>query len=181
MTLINCEINLILAWSENLLITNGARREKTVGTSTNENSQYPEVNNPRNATFKITNIKMHVPVVTLSAENDKKLLEQLRIRFKRTIKWNKCKSEMTNQTQNNNLDYLIDPIFTKVNRLFVLSFENENERTLFSKYDVPNVQIKGFNVLIDRKNIFGTPIRNDEETYEQIIEMEEKMITRQAI
>ena len=51
---------------------------------------------------------------------------------------------MTNKTQNNNLNYLIVPTFTKVNRLFVLSFENENDRISFSKYYVPNVQIKDF-------------------------------------
>ena len=78
---------------------------------------------------------------------------------------------MTNKTQNNNLNYLIDPTFTKVNRLFVLSFENENDRTSFSKYYVPNVQIKDFNVLIDGKSFFDMPIKNGEETYEQIIEM----------
>ena len=55
--------------------------------------------------------------------------------------------------------------------MFVLSFENENDRTSFSKYCVPNVQIKYFNVLIDGKSFFGMPIKNDEETYEQIIEM----------
>ena len=66
---------------------------------------------------------------------------------------------MTNQTKNSNLNYLIDPTFTKVNRLFVLSFENENDRTSFSKYYVPNVQ----------KKIFDMPIKNDEERYKQII------------
>ena len=111
------------------------------------------------------------PVITLSTENDKRLLQQLRTGFKRTIKWNKYRSEMTNQTQNNNLNYLIDPTFTKVNRLFVLSFENEDDRRSFSKYYVPNVQIKDFNVLIDGKSFFDMPIKNEEETYEQIIEM----------
>ena len=71
---------------------------------------------------------------------------------------------MTYQTQNNNVNYLIDPTFTKVNRLLVLSFENENDRTSFSKYYVPNVQIKDFNVLIDEKSFFGMPIKNGEET-----------------
>ena len=56
---------------------------------------------------------------------------------------------MTNHTKNNNLNYLIDPTITKVNRLVVLSFENENERTSFSKYYVPNVQIKDFSVLVN--------------------------------
>ena len=80
---------------------------------------------------------------------------------------------MTNQTKNNNLYYLIDQTFTKVNRLFVLSFENENNRTSFSKYYVPNVKIKNYDVLIDGKRLFffDTPRKNEEETYEQIIEM----------
>ena len=71
---------------------------------------------------------------------------------------------MTNQTQNNNLNYLIDPTFIKVNRSFVLSFENKNDRTSFSKYHVPNVQIKDFNVLIDGKRFFDIPRKNGEET-----------------
>ena len=73
---------------------------------------------------------MYVPVVTLSAEDDNELLEQLKVGFKRAIKWNKYKSEMSNQTKNNDLNYLIDPTSTNVNRLFVLSFENEDDRIL---------------------------------------------------
>ena len=56
------------------------------------------------------------------------MIEQLRTGFKRTLKWNKYRSEMTNQTKNNNLNYLIDPIFPKFNGLFLLSFENDNDR-----------------------------------------------------
>ena len=78
---------------------------------------------------------------------------------------------MTNQTKNNNLNYLIDATFTKVNRFFVLPFQNEDDRTSFSKYYIPSVEIKYFNVLTDGKGFFDTPIKNDEETYEQIIEM----------
>ena len=78
---------------------------------------------------------------------------------------------MTNQTKNNNLSYLINPTFTKVNRLLVLSFENENDRTSFSKYYVPNVQLKDFNVLIDEKSFSDKPIKNGEEICEQIIDM----------
>ena len=76
---------------------------------------------------------------------------------------------MTNQTKNNNLNYLINPTFTKVNRLFVLSFENENDRTSFSKYYVPKVEIKDFNVLIDGKSFFDVPVKNKEEAYEKIM------------
>ena len=88
---------------------------------------------PENATFKITDTKLHVPVVTLSAGNNNKLLEQLKTGFKRTIKWNKYRSEMSNETKTNNLNYLIDPTFTNVNKLFVLSFENEADRNFLSK------------------------------------------------
>ena len=67
-----------------------------------------EIDNPKNATFQITDTKLYVPVVTLSKENDIKLSEQLKSGFKRTIKWNKYRSQMTIQPQNNNLNYLID-------------------------------------------------------------------------
>ena len=118
MPLINCELSLILTWSGECVITSMERR---VITNTQRDPS------PIGATFKITDTKLYLPVVTLSTENDKKLLEQ-----SRTIKWNKYRSEMTNQTKNYNLNYLIDPTFTKVSSLFVLSFENENDRKSFS-------------------------------------------------
>ena len=114
---------------------------------------------------------MYVPVVTLSAENDNKPLEQLKKGFKRTIKWNKYRSEMSNQTKNNNLNYLIDPTFTNLNGLFVLTFENEDDRTSFSKYCVPKVEIKDFTVLIDGKPFLEIPVKSKEEAYEVIIGM----------
>ena len=79
---------------------------------------------------------MFVTVVTLSAENDNKLLAQLKTGFKRPTTWNKFRSEISNPTKNNNLNYLIDQTFTNVNRLFVLSYENETDRTFLSKYYV---------------------------------------------
>ena len=114
---------------------------------------------------------MYVPVVTLSAKNDNKLLEQLKTGFKRTIKWNKYRSEMSNQTEKNILNYFIVPTFTNVNRLFVLTFENEDDRTSFSKYYLPKVEIKDFNLLTDGKPFFEIPVKNKEEAYEAIIEM----------
>ena len=162
MPLINCELSLILTWSGECVITSMERR---VITNTQRDPS------PTGATFKITDTKLYLPVVTLSTENDKKLLEQSRTGFKRTIKRNKYRSEMTNETKNNNLDYLIDPTFTKANRLCVLSFENEKDRTSFSKYYVPNVQEKDFNVLINGKSFFEIPMKNCEETYKHIIEM----------
>ena len=116
-----------------------------------------EINNPEDATFQITDTKLYVPVVTLSKENDIKLLEKLKSGFKRTIKWNKYRSQMTIQPQNNNLNYLIDPTFTNVNRLFVLSFprnNNTDSRYSYSNYYVPKVKISDFNVLIDGRSFF---------------------------
>ena len=78
---------------------------------------------------------------------------------------------MTNQTKTNNLNYLNDPTFNKVNRIFALSFQNEEDRTSFSKYYTPKVEIKDFNVLIDGKSFFNMPVKNKEEVYEKIVEI----------
>ena len=131
MPLINYEVSLTLTWSENCVLTGITRQAERV--AQRGNPARPAINAPTNATFQITDTKLYVPVVTLSTENDKKLLEQLRTGFKRTIKWNKYRSEMTNQTKTNNLNYLIDPTFNKVNRFFVLSLENEANRNFFFK------------------------------------------------
>ena len=78
---------------------------------------------------------------------------------------------MSNQNKNNNLNYLIDTTFSNVNRLFILSFENEDDRTSYYKYYLPSVEIKDYNVLIDGNAFFELPIKNIEETYEKIIQI----------
>ena len=105
-TLINCEVNLILTWSSTCVITNsaGARR------------------------FTITDTKLYVPVVTLSTQDNAKLLQQLKSGFKRTINWNKYQSYPKAYAQNRYLNHLFDPSFQGVNRLIVWSFENEDDR-----------------------------------------------------
>ena len=112
MPLIKCKVSLILTWCENCVLTSKPTRDAAPGINA--------INNATGATFKIKETKMYAPVVTLSGQNDNKFLEQLKTGFKRTITWNKYRSEMSNQTRNNNLNHLIDPIFTNVNRLFVL-------------------------------------------------------------
>ena len=109
MPLINCEVSLTLIWSENCVLPD-----------TTTHTAIPAINAPTNVTFKITDIKLYFPVVTLSTKDNNNSLKQLKSGFKETIKWNKYRSEMTNQTKTNNVNYLIDPIFTKVNRLFFL-------------------------------------------------------------
>ena len=147
MPLINCEVFLTLTWSENCVLTDITTQ--TARAAQGDNPARERIDAPTNATFKITDTKLYVPVVTLSTKDDNNVLEQLKSGFKKTIKWNKCRSEMTNQTKTNHLYHLIDPTFIKVNRLFVLLFQNEEDRTSFSKYYVPNVEIKNFNVLVD--------------------------------
>ena len=86
---------------------------------------------------------------------------------------------MTIQPQNNNVNYLIDPTFTNANRFFVLSFQRnagenittKDHRDSFSHYYVPNIRIKDFIVLIDGKSFFDLPVKNEEEVYEQTIDM----------
>ena len=167
-TLINCEVSLALSWSANCVITSLEKRLVTASQGGNP-TVYDD--SPTNAVFKITDCELYVPVVPLSAEDDNKLLEQLKTGFKKAITWNKYRAEISNQTKNNNLNYLMDPTFTNVNRLFALSFENEDDRTSFSKYYIPKVEIKDFNVLIDGKPFFEIPVKNKEEAYEAIIEM----------
>ena len=153
-------------WSENCILTSKATRGAVPAQGGSH--AVSRMNNPANAIFKITNTKLYVPVVTLSTKDDNNFLEQLKSGFKRTIKWNKYRSEMTNQTKTNHLNYLIDPTFRKVNRLFVLSFENEEDRTSFLKYYVPKVEIKDF-VLIDGKRFFDVLVKNKGEAYEKIL------------
>ena len=118
-SLINCKVFLPLTWFENCLLTDITTQ--AARTAQGDNPARAAINAPTNATFKMIDTKLCVPVVTLSTQNDKILLEQLITWFKRTIKWNKYWSKMTNQTKNKNLNYLIDLTFTKVNQLFILS------------------------------------------------------------
>ena len=83
-------------------------------------------------------------------------------------------SQMSNQNKNNNLNYLIDPTFSHVSRLFVLSFENEDDRTSYYKYYMPSVEIQDYNVFIDGNAFFELPIKNIEETYEKIIQITDR-------
>ena len=142
--LINCEITLILSWYKEFVLVGRAHKGPAAAA----------INSPTGVKFEITDCKLYVPVVTLSAENDSKLLEQLKSGFRITIKWNKYMSQMSNQNKNNNLNYLIDPTFSNVSRLFVLSFENEDDRTSYNKYYMPSVEIKDYNVLIDGNAFF---------------------------
>ena len=109
------------------------------------------------ATFQINNGKLYFPVVTFSVNDNIKFLENIKQGFKRTISWNKYRSEITTKAKNNNLGYLIDPPFRNINRLFVLSFKNGGNdpiRYSFDEYYMQLVGIKDFNALIENKPFF---------------------------
>ena len=149
MPLINCEINLILTWSANSVISSN--------TITNQAT-----------TFSITDTKLHVLVVTLSSDNNEKLLQQLRSGLKCTISCNKYRSKTKIQAPSQYLDYVIDPSFQGVNRFFVLSFEDNALRKVRKRYFFPTVKI---NFMIDGKNVFEQSVKNHMRTYESIQKM----------
>ena len=138
MPLINCEVNLILTWPSTCVTTNSTGA----------------------GTFEITDTKLYVPVVTLSTKGNTKLLQQLKSGFKSVINWNKHLSKPELLRQNPNLNYLIEPSFQGVNRLFILTFENDTQRISHSGYFLPNVEIKNCNIVINGENFFDQPIKN---------------------
>ena len=89
------------------------------------------------------------------------LLPKLRNGFKRTIIWNKYLEKPESLAQNTNLNNLIEPSFQGVNRLFVLAFENDDQRISNKRYYIPNVEIK-------EKIFFDQPVKNDKVIYENI-------------
>ena len=146
MPLINCEVKLILMWSADCVII------------------YNDVAN-QVPTFTITETFLYVPVVTLSTQDNAKLLPQLKSSFKRKISWIKYLQKPKLLPQNPKLNHLIEPSFQGVNRIFVLEFGNDAQRTSNKRYYLPNTEIKDYNVMIDGNNFFDQPIKNNKVTY----------------
>ena len=99
--------------------------------------------------------------------------------FKRTIIWNKYRSEITTETKNNNLDHMIDPTFRNINRLFVLSFKNGNDdptRNYFDNYYMPLVDLKDFNALVENKPCFDQPVIANKKRVRNLTKCQEIMI-----
>ena len=162
---ISCEVSLELKWDKNCVITSIGNRLVNAGP--------PEVrdNAPTGATFATNDCKLYVPVVTLSKDDEIKSLTNLKSGFRREIKWNKYRSQISAEVANNNLNILIDPAFTNVNRLFVLAYENNADRQSHYQFYLPKVMVKDFNVIIDKLAFFDLPIKNEEEAYEKIIDI----------
>lgn len=107
----------------------------------NVDSPLSEIRPPTGATFKIKDTKLYVPVVTLLTQDDNRLLEHLKTRFKWIIKWNKYRSKITNQAKNKNLGNLMKPMFIKTSNFFVSLFENDDDRISSTNYYTSNVAL----------------------------------------
>ena len=116
--LISCEVSLQLKWNKTCAITS-----QQIGVNLDGGNTAA----PTGATLTINDCKLYIPVVTLSKDDEIKLLTNLKSGFTREIEWNKYRSQMTTEAINNNLNILIDPIFTNVNRLFVLAYQTADD------------------------------------------------------
>ena len=153
---------LELKWNKNCVITSIQRQINLDGGHTEA---------PTGATLAIKDCKLYVPVVTLSKDDEIKLLTNLKSGFKREIIWNKYRLQMTTEAINN-LNILRDPTFTNVNRLFVLAYgQIDNDRQSFSDFYLPNIMVKDYYVIIDKLAFFDLPIKTEEEAYEKIIDI----------
>ena len=130
MPLINCEISLDLNWSKNCIIVVTDAADQII-------------------TFSITD-KNYIPVVNLSTEDNTKLLEQLKSSFKTIIKCHKYQSKTWTEKQNQYINYLNDPNFQEVNKLFFLSFEKEEQRKSSKLYYLSTVETKNYVILMDK-------------------------------
>ena len=123
MVLINCEINQTTTCLVNcFIIADPVDREVP--------------------TCAITDTKLYVPVVTLSTEDNAKLLQQFKSSYKSTINWNKYQSKVSIERWNQSLDYLIDQSFQGLRKLFLLLFIDNTLRTSNKRYFLPAAEIK---------------------------------------
>ena len=163
--LISCEVSLELKWSKNYVITSLTERQVDAGPPVVRDGA------PTGASLDINDCVLYMPVVTLSKDDEIKLLTNLKSGFTREIEWNKYRSQMTTEGINNNLNILIDPTFTNVNRLFVLAYQNADDRQSFSQFYLPKVMVKDYNIIIDKLAFFDLPIKTEVEAYEKIIDI----------
>ena len=151
MPLINCKIKLNLTWKKECVLSTDAG----------------------NAVFIINDRKLHVPVVTLSKEDNKDFIEQQNKYFQRSIYWNKYKTKEKDKDGNANaVKYInLDPSFQGVNRLFIMEYSREAgqpTRDGRTKYYLPRIDLKKYNVIIDGRNFYDNPIESDIEKYREL-------------
>ena len=148
MPLINCKIRLNLTWKKECVLSADAG----------------------DAVFIINDTKLYVPVVTLSKEDNKDFIEQQNKGFQRSIYWNEYKTkEQTENADANATKYInLNLSFQGVNRLFIMAYNREAgqpTRNGRQKYYLPRIDLKKYNVIIDGRNFYDSPIESDIEKY----------------
>ena len=151
MPLINCEINIILPWLVNCFIIDASVE-----------NQVP--------TFTITDTELTScsSYNHISSQDNAKLLQQLKLGFKRTNNWNKCQSKVTVQERNQYLNYLTDPSFQGVNRSCALSYENNTGRASYKRHYLQQLEIKDYNVMISGRKFSDQVANYNLRTYDNI-------------
>ena len=157
MPLINCKIHLELNWTKNCVLSSADGDGGDVS-------------------FKITETKLYVPIVTLSTKDNVNLTKQLNEGLKRSVYWNEYASKIETKAADNNnvIRFPLDASFQGVNRLFVLAFSNisnddkEVKRNSYKKYFLPRVNITKYNVLIDGRNFYDQPISDQIRKYDEV-------------
>ena len=160
MPLINCKIKLNLTWKKECVLS----------------TDNDVANANHNPVFIINDTKLHVPVVTLSKEDNKDLIEQQNKGFQRSIYWNEYKTKEKNENADPNaFKYIsLDPSFQGVNRLFVMAYDNDNDnanratRNGRTRYYLPRIDLNKYNVIIDGRNFYDNPIESDIEKYREL-------------
>ena len=152
MPLINCKIKLNLTWKKECVLSTAAD----------------------DAVFIINDTKLYVPVVALSKEDNKDLIEQQNKGFQRSVYWNKYKTKEKDEDGNANaVKYInLDPSFQGVNRLFIMAYsradDNQATRDGQRKYYLPRIDLKKYNVITDGRNFYHNPIESDIEKYREL-------------
>ena len=155
MPLVNCKVDLQLTWTKDCIISSANAAANTV------------------VSFKITDTKLYVPIVTLSTKDNTNLTIQLNDGFKRTIYWNEYKAvpDAGSTVAADPYTKTLDASFQGVNRLFVLAFDrttNNPIRNGYRQYYLPRIDITKYNVLIDGRNFYDQPINNKIRQYDEI-------------
>ena len=175
MPLINCKNELSLKWIQNCVPT------------TAEIGDNADATGADSATLEITDAKLYVPVFTLSAEDNVKLVKQLDKGFKRPVYWNKYKvignkvTEIAAANAEKHIRELLDSSYQGVKRLFVLAYDNttgDNQVSdnSFKKYFLPSAKIENYNIEIDGRNFYDQPINDSIKQYDEV----RKVSTRQT-
>ena len=164
--LINCEVELQLKWSPHCVLG----WQVTQTQLTDDITAPAELAGNNDISFRITDTTTYVPVVTLRSIEGDKLLRKLERGFTKTVNWNRPRVNFIRVNSNVNMDILLDASFQGINRLFLLAYNlkvnaiegGAEPRNYTQNIMMPIIQIDKYNVVLDGRNFFDTPISKDD-------------------